>query len=57
MLQSAEDSTKKCRLFRFRPSSGANPPVETGYLPLLDETHAVLPAWRTNPAHQSNWGV
>jgi hypothetical protein len=52
----ASDLDYPAKVFRYRLNPGANPPVETGYLPLLNTTNAAVPAWATNPTNSSDWG-
>ncbi len=52
----ASDLDYPAKVFRYRLNPGTNPPVETGYLPLLNTTNAVVPAWSTNPTNSSDWG-
>jgi hypothetical protein len=56
LLYFASDLDYPAKVFRFRLNPGTNAPVETGYLPLLNTTNALVPAWGTNPTNQSNWG-
>lgn len=56
LLYFSSDLDYPAKFFRFRLNPGANPPVETGVLPLLQTTNAVVPAWGANPTNASNWG-
>lgn len=52
----ASDLDYPAKVFRYRLNPGTNPPVETGYLPMLNTTNTNVPAWGTNPTNASYWG-
>jgi hypothetical protein len=52
----ASDLDYPAKIFRYRLNPGTNPPTETGYLPLLNTTNAIVPAWAANPTNSSDWG-
>lgn len=56
LLYFASDLDYPAKVFRFRLNPGTNAPTETGYLPLLNTTNAVVPPWGNNPTNTSNWG-
>ena len=56
LLYFSSDLSYPAYVYRFRLQPGTNAPIETGNIPLLPSTNAVVPAWGTNPTNASNWG-
>lgn len=56
LLYFSSDLSYPAYVYRFRLPPGTNAPVETGALPLLPSTNAVVPAWGYNPTNSGNWG-